>query len=459
MIFFILLFLIFLEALGLSFFKENYIFIFLLSPFLLFFLKKNELIKIPKRTATFFSIFLVFSFFTIFYSPNWQWAFEKWLIYLTGFIFFIYTYNNQEYISSKIWKFIIFESFIFIFFLILNPFLTKLNPVFIITNYYQLTTPSSYPHNHLGDFLVLPLLFFSNKIFNKKYFLLIPFIFIFYYFLTSYTRSGYLSFIVGILMLIIYQYQKKIKFNLINSSFIFLIILIPYIFLFITTKEINSFIPKENRIFNFKKEFLAKRDVFLNQGMEIIKKRPLVGAGLDNYFYSSMAIDKSIKNYKNYPVGTSHNLIIDLFVETGVIGGMCFLFFIFYLLKNNILNLFFVSQLAILLNFQTDYTFKIPSFLLIWFIFCGLSLKEKNVFIKTFYFKIISIFLFIIGILIIGSNFFYSIKKYETAFYLYPLNKNNLNNLIYEKKKQGMYPLFKKYEKIQKIFFSEEVIF
>ena len=77
-----------------------------------------------------------------------------------------------------------------------------------------------------------------------------------------------------------------------------------------------------------------------------------------------------------------------------------------------------------LFNFQTDYTFLIRSFFLLFFVVVGLIYSEKRIIEIKFLVPVFSLVLFLIFNLIILSNLTLSKNNYLLAFYSYPLNKD-----------------------------------
>ncbi len=106
-----------------------------------------------------------------------------------------------------------------------------------------------------------------------------------------------------------------------------------------------------------------------------------------------------------------------------------------HLNKNNVLYIFLF--LAMLFNFQTDYTYLIHSFFLLFFVLIGLIYQEQKTIVANRLVLSLSLALFIIFNLILVSNISFVKQDYKLAFYTYPLNKNVYQPLINEEIKNG----------------------
>lgn len=94
--------------------------------------------------------------------------------------------------------------------------------------------------------------------------------------------------------------------------------------------------------YNFEKKSLLKSSVssrkrFYTKGLNYFKENPLMGSGIGNYQLT--AIDMDSKNILSYVVPyVAHNDFIELLVETGFFGFLCYLLFIlsipFFLIKS-----------------------------------------------------------------------------------------------------------------------------
>ena len=247
-------------------------------------------------------------------------------------------------------------------------------------NGYQFVFSKFGSHNHLGDFLMLPLIisiYYLIKT-NKKIYLL-SLSFFTPFFILSYSRSAYLSLILTLVVMIFFL-TNKFKISKITILLSFILILLASSFFFITVKEARKIsIVKEANHFLFEnlnlrwKNYDGQRLEYLNQAVSSIKEKPLFGLGPGNFIYAS-------KEYgsKRAITHSSHNIFLDILTENGILAGVIFLTIIFLCLylalrHQNLFSFLFIAQI---INFQTDYTFTIYSFFLLFFVLVSVLYKE-----------------------------------------------------------------------------------
>lgn len=128
--------------------------------------------------------------------------------------------------------------------------------------------------------------------------------------LLSLSRSGLLGILVAGIIYFILSGNKKTKLVLAGTS-IFLLIL------FYSSTSLNSRITSP---FKGEKSALS-RIVLWESGIKAIKQSPLWGLGLGGYAkaYRNLISDQTLPNH-NFP----HNIFLNLWVETGIIGLISF---------------------------------------------------------------------------------------------------------------------------------------
>jgi tetratricopeptide (TPR) repeat protein len=182
------------------------------------------------------------------------------------------------------------------------------------------------------------------------------------------------------------------------------------------------------------KTFFAYRNFYATEGLFSLASKPLFGVGPGNFGYASDQYTKDPTLHSD----TGHNLFVDVFVENGMLAGIVFLTLfllilsnikvklqkadIKYLNTNNVLYVFLF--LAMLLNFQTDYTYLIHSFFLLFFVLLGLTYDEEDTMEIKFLVSALSLALLLIFNLAILSNIALSKGNYRLGFYAYPLNQD-----------------------------------
>ena len=464
-LFFVLVIFLF-EGLGINNGREVAYCLILLMPFFLFipqFISKGKKIVFPAKFSFIFFLFLIFSLFSSVFSVNLQDSFQNLFMYVALFFVFIFAFNHKEFLKNLVLYLIFVLALIFsTFSLFINFFIGQKSiffiPIDLVGQGYQFVY-SSGNHNHLGDFLLLPLVFLIFKFIGGRFKFenLLLFLFFIPYFIFSYSRSAYLDLTIVILLILYFALKSK---NLFRKNFI------AYVLGFIFAAAVAVFIfavptdTKKPSALNFLnvtlqqnydlgagKIFFANRNIYATEGLFSLANKPLFGVGPGNFEYAS-------QKYMNNPLEyapTTHNVFFDVFVENGALAGILFLVLFLLILsniktqlgkeKNKVLNtdsvLYIFFFLAMLLNFQTDYTYLIHSFFLLFFVLAGLVYNEKQEVELKFLIPVSSLILFLIFNLITISNIALTKNNYSLAFYSYPLNKDIYVPLINSRLKIG----------------------
>ncbi len=371
-----------LEGLGLPQGREVSFAIILLTPYFLLsldLLKKRE-IKIPHVPIFLYAIFLVFTLVSTFLSVNWISSFNYFLFYTSLFLSFIFCYNHAEEIKKILTKWIIFFSVFYCIYSLFFAIFPGMDTV-LPQDGYQYVFARFGLHNHRGDFLILGIVTLANLFFEKRYKMLsllgivvfLPFL------LFSYSRSSLIALAVTLFFMTVYllrnhKYGKQIILPT-------CVIVISILFFFLTIKELGM----SNFISSFRQPLLVitgvhektlthDRIMFWSQALTSIQQRPLFGVGPNQF---SMV---SNKHYSEVGLATdsSHNIVIDIFVENGILAGVCFTIFMGYIFAKAKKTFFYFLVLAMIINFQFDYTFKIYSFIFLFFCIAGIVFNRDN---------------------------------------------------------------------------------
>jgi O-antigen ligase len=294
---------------------------------------------------------------------------------------------------------------------------------------YQLVFPLYSNHNHLGDFLGIPLIWLFYDWINKKdkidlltFFLFLPF------FIFSFLRSAYLDFLIigGFIFLKNknLNHQKR-KFGLSFLIGVFLVFVLTQREIY-QIKPLDQLPPLFKKIINFEpRSFFSGRPEYFSQGIKGFLERPFFGWGLGNYIYPSQKyVSQNLSQ-----VSSALNLPLTLLVELGIFGFFLFLFFVILIIKE--INYqekpiyFLFSYLS--LNFLTDYTYSIYGLFLFWFLLGGLSIKEKKK-NKTNLYPIFSLLVLIFIFLEINGLIFTQLKFTQLGYYFSLLIINHIKN-------------------------------
>lgn len=359
-----------LEGLGISNGREVAFYLILVLPFFLILadLIDKRLAFYPVKLSFLFILFLIFTAISSLFSLDFSRSFPYLLFYLSLFLTFIWVFNHQDEVKGMIIFLIFSLSVIFSIYSLLPLIWPNLIP----SHGYQFIFSNFGSHNHLGDFLVLPLTL-SRHIFLSLF--LTPF------FLLSFSRSGYLSLVVSLSVVTIYLIRRrKIKMS---SLVVGTVLIILALFFFLTSvwearqipilKGAHQFLEEKANLQD--KFFLANRLAFARQALPSFKEAPLLGLGPNNFLYASQKYTQTGRW-----AYSSHNIFLDILVENGLLALMVFVVIIGLVLAKAFVNptIYSFLPLAMLINFQTDYTHTIYSFFLIFFILMGLIYKEDK---------------------------------------------------------------------------------
>lgn len=433
--FFILILAILLEGIGIPYDRKIPLYLIIALPFFVLILNlKNNKFLAPKNFTILSSSFILLSIPSFILSANMDQSFRFLLLYFSYFLIFIFTFNNKEGLEKFLVPVIFFLSIVFSLYF--------LAPLFIPETGYQFVFPKFLSHNHLADFLLLPLVacFYyllskRTKIYNLQsiiYNLLI--LFFVPYFIFSYSRSAYLDIVIVAAAVFFNRILEKRKLPKIIPTFaIILTILVSSVLFLSTTKDIKKegIVAGAERFLSIKygfegKEFLASRDQYIGESSLSIFSNPLFGIGPGNFYYASVKFTKAPSLWTE----TAHNIFLDVFVENGILAGIVFVFIIIGIFKRSEKNIFFFLLLALFLNFLTDYTYRIYSFLALFFVLAGIIYKEKTLIEIKKPLAIVSVLLLVAASAIFLSSLASKASNHILAFYLYPLNKASYQPLI-----------------------------
>ena len=196
-------------------------FLILSVPFFLFLLTKIEKKKIyiPVKETILYLLFIIFSTVSTFLAIDKERAIQFLLIYIAGYLLFIFSFTFQDEIKKKL-KPLLISILIFSILIFVLNFLLKLN---------FLKEPASifytgYDHNQLGNLLALGFIVTFPNILSLLLFTGVIF---------SYSRIAYVTLS---LVIIIQTLKNKVeKKSLIIGTFLILII---GLFYFLTSKNI-----------------------------------------------------------------------------------------------------------------------------------------------------------------------------------------------------------------------------
>jgi O-antigen ligase len=392
---------------------------------------KKETIFLPKKIFISYFLFILFSFFSFYFSSDRINTINHLFFYIASFFVLIIGFNEKEKILKNLKKILIFFGGVFC--------CLSLLPKEIFTpTAYQLIFPLYSNHNHLGDFVGIPLIWLFYDWINRKdkidllvFFLFLPF------FIFSFSRSAYLDFLI----IASFIFLKNKNLNHQKRKIVLSLLIGIFLFFILTQREIYQIKPLDQlpllfkKIINFEpRSFFSGRPEYFSQGIKGFLERPFFGWGLGNYIYPSQKyVSQNLSQ-----VSSALNLPLTLLAEVGIFGFFLFLFFVILIIKEinyqekPIYFLFFYLSL----NFLTDYTYSIYGLFLFWFLILGLSIKEKKANLTNLY-SIFSLLTLIFLFLKINGLIFTQLGLPKLGFYFFPFNHQAYQELISQKTNEG----------------------
>lgn len=467
---------------------DKYISIILFSIFGFIFITynhfKNKSIYIFNKKINFVILSLILIFIIEFFNTKYlRISIEEFILWIIGFLIIFIVFNIFNERNFKIFL----NAFLYLGVLFsLIPYLAKFK---IINNYGyvigdRFSSTFQYP-NTFSSFLMIPIFislfefhsnkkifyslltsFFSTTLFltqskgsiitiiiviiisfliNKdKYSLLFDEIFLILFvpiiFLFLSTKINFLlSISISLLIAIIYGYFSKKISNFLNSIISNIILLSLFFILFIFNE--SDIIKRIISLFNINTylglEGLSGRNSLIITSINIFKSHPLLGTGPGTFQFVYFKY-RPTEIFSKF----SHSAPFQFLSEFGIIGTILFLFFIYLILskiysliknKKSLYYIIILPYIGILLHTFIDFDLNIPASFYIFFILTGLIFslnlkKEDRVLLNlkkiSFY---TSFFLFLIiffNIILIASSYFYNIGQLL-------INESNYDSSLY----------------------------
>ena len=410
-IFLLLIFiLVTLEGLGIGNIHYFTPFIYLLVPGLIFTYASAKKIRIafpPKATLVYGSFILLSTISAVLFSVDKQTSLELTLFYIALFLIFILFWNIK--IDEHQWmKLLVLVSFILIgdsvilHFFGSHLFIKKLIPLRDL----QLVYPIFSFHNHLGDFLGLVLIgaFYLLTKEKKRIFLLV-FILTLPFFIMAFSRSAYLALALTLVFFLLSTRKNKI-----TGIITILVVIVALVFV---TYKIKPYYSLDS-IFSGRPEFIV-------QSLKSFWQKPFFGFGPGNFYYASLKNSAEPYEVTVY----AHNIFLEQLVDSGLPAAIFLGIFILLIFINALKNqsLFSLSFLYLLINFQTDDTYKIFGLLVLLLIAGALVYREQKTEASLDIFGLLALIPVIGVFLIVTSNTLLMAGQPELAARIYPLNK------------------------------------
>jgi O-antigen ligase len=182
-----------------------------------------------------------------------------------------------------------------------------------------------------------------NFLYKKKWWFFIGFCINFLAFLFTFSRAGYFAFIVSSMLLIVFcfikykqnHYRLILKRLCIFLGVIFCLILGIYLFVIETNYKDMIELLLEDRVYNI---FLHKDHSFnikssnYKTAYRVIKDYPILGVGIGNLWFQSKFYTDYMRWFTEtygWNISIVSNLFLQITVETGLVGGLLFIVFLF----------------------------------------------------------------------------------------------------------------------------------
>lgn len=343
-------------------------FIVFLTPFFLFLLLKIEKKKIyvPLKETIIYLIFLSFSILSTIFAIDKEIAIKSLLIYISGYLFFLFSFNYSKKLDKYFKRFItavsLFSCLIFFVDYIFNLDLFK----------YGVSLFYNYGHYQIGNLLVIGLLsIFPNPL------SILYFVYIFF----SYSRTAHISLIV---ILIFQLFRNKLNKK---AALIGVVIMIVSLFFIVF---------KTNYHYRIDKQLVSGRNIYFSYALSSIKELPLFGLGPGNFVYSVIKRQTNLGEWTDQ----ADNIFLQVLSENGVLAGIFFVAFILLILYKHKDNIYFLMFFVLMVMFMSDLSYYFNFFLILWFVLGGLTLnsdkkKEVNILLPVIiFFTVAQILLF-----------------------------------------------------------------
>jgi len=308
---------------------NQFVFSFLYTlSFLSLLSKKHQVIKFIK-TEKFFSLFLLWSFFSIFWSDATFVSFKRWLQFFgTGLIFIsaLMHFESSDEALGYLKLILVFYIPVSLLSIILGLGVTE-------WGWAGLTSQK----NVLGQVSLVSLIIwsiaFTNKGTRNKLFALVYWCTSLILLIGSKSVTCYLTAILLVILVVAFTAQKVIFQPIIGR-------LISFIFIFLFFSSILVIICFNLDLFDtiilaFGREntFSGRIDLW-NSIFRLTKENLLLGSGFGGFWVvGSPAMEMLYKEYPWFP-NEAHLGYLDILNETGIIGLLLFIFMvIFYFLK------------------------------------------------------------------------------------------------------------------------------
>jgi hypothetical protein len=212
---------------------------------------------------------------------------------------------------------------------------------------------------------------------DKKFIIYhLSFIILFVSLLFTFSRSAWLVFASGFLVIFIFNLIKKDTLAVKRLSGVMILLAVIFGAIFINYQ--NLFITRSSAAARLEVKSFSERKMYLDDSFKLIKKNWLFGVGIGNY---TKALANSNPKQPWYYLQPVHNVFLLIWVETGIFGLLFFLAFLANLFwrtikKKNALGLSLLLGLVIIMSLD-HYLWSLHFGVLSFWLLAGFAYKEK----------------------------------------------------------------------------------
>ena len=347
-----------------------------------------------KSSGFWLGAFLIVSLFSLIEARNLSLGFYAWfkLLEFVG-LFFYLRYNFKDlfnfdslarvFVASGVFQALIAigqfaqQRSLGLRWLTESPLSVKIDGVakIVVGNLTFIRSYGSFPHPNILAVFLLVCIFFVYYLWLKREhsffvncFLMVIYCLLFFALLLTFSRVIFIIFILA--SLVYFVINKKLGKKVLWIFLLFLIFC--FLFLFFAWSEVSTRFS-----FSLEDQSITLREFYNQVSFSLINESPWQGVGLGNFVWEMKEVLYLLSNWIHQPV---HNMYLLIASETGLIGLIIFLMFIYRLLSQRSNRILFLLIICFLIFGLFDHFFWTlqQGQLIFWFIL-GLTASKMRV--------------------------------------------------------------------------------
>ncbi len=364
--------------------------------------EKTELSQKIKTPGFWLGVFLLVTLFSLINAPNLSLGFYVWLKLAEMIFLFFYLKNNLKLFKLKkiagifilsgifqtliAWLQFINQKSLGLWFFRESPLDLNLAGVAKISvqGLEMIRGYGAFPHPNLLAVFLLVALFFVIWLWKnieltkfKRCLLIISYFILSFGLLISFSRSVILIYLILSLIYFLIFLRKSQKQK--NKALIKKVLELIFLFIIVVAILAYSAWPELISRFNLsaQEQAISLRLFYTQFSWDSISQFPLLGIGWGNFVWQMQSILTLFQAWVFQPV---HNIYLLIAVESGLLGLVCFLLFLFYLFRKIFKNYFWLILVIafLMLGFADHYFFTLQQGQLLFWLILGISLGLEN---------------------------------------------------------------------------------